>query len=50
VKNGLIWPTIGLIIIGGLFEHDNDPLGSIKGGEFLDYLTDSKLFKKESAP
>jgi len=33
----------------GSCEHDNELVGSIKGREFLDYLSDYKLFKKDSA-
>jgi hypothetical protein len=31
-------------------EHGNEPSRSIKGGEFLDLLSDCQLFKKDSAP
>jgi hypothetical protein len=34
----------------GSCEHGNEPPGSIKGGEFLDYLSNYQLFKKDSAP
>jgi hypothetical protein len=34
----------------GCCEHGNEPLGSIKGGEFLDYLSNCQLLKKDSAP
>jgi hypothetical protein len=34
----------------GCFEHSNEPSGSIKGGEFLDKLSDCQLLKKVSAP
>jgi hypothetical protein len=34
VWTGFIWPRIGTI--GGCCEHDNEPSGSIKGGEFID--------------
>jgi hypothetical protein len=33
----------------GRCEHGNEPLGSIKGGEFLDKLSDYQLLKKDSA-
>jgi hypothetical protein len=33
----------------GCCEHGNEPSGSIKGGEFLHYLSDCKLLKKDSA-
>jgi hypothetical protein len=31
-------------------ERGNEPLGSIKDGEFLDWLSDCLLLKKDSAP
>jgi hypothetical protein len=31
-------------------EHGNEISGSIKGGEFLDYISDYQLLKKDSAP
>jgi hypothetical protein len=31
-------------------EHGNELSGSIKGGKFLDGLSDYRLFKKDSAP
>jgi hypothetical protein len=31
-------------------EHGNEPSGSIKDGEFFDYLCDYQLLKKDSAP
>jgi len=34
---GFIWLRIR--ISGGLCEHGNEPLGSVKGGEFLDRLS-----------
>jgi hypothetical protein len=42
-----MWLRIGTI--GVCCEHGNEPFGSIKIGEFLDYLSDYKL-KKDSAP
>jgi hypothetical protein len=36
--------------VAGTCDHSNETLGSIKGGEFLDYQCDYKLFKKGSAP
>jgi hypothetical protein len=36
--------------VAGSREHDNEPSGSIKGGEFLDYLSDCQLLKDGSAP
>jgi len=35
--------------VAGSREHDNEPLGSIKGGKFLDEQSDYKLLKKGSA-
>jgi hypothetical protein len=29
--------------VAGFCEHGNDPSGSIKGGEFLDWLSDSQF-------
>jgi hypothetical protein len=34
--------------VAGFCEHDNEPLGSLKGGEFLDYMGDYELLKKDS--
>jgi hypothetical protein len=34
---------------GGLFEHGNEPSGSIQGGEFLDHLSEFKFLYKDSA-
>jgi hypothetical protein len=31
-------------------ELDNEPSASIKDGEFIDYLSEYQLLKKESAP
>jgi hypothetical protein len=31
-------------------EDGNEPSGSIKGGEFLDYLSEYQLFKEDYAP
>jgi hypothetical protein len=36
--------------MAGSCEHGNEPSISIKGGEFLDYLSDYQLLKKDSAP
>jgi hypothetical protein len=36
--------------VAGSCEHGNEPSGSIKGGEFLDQLSDCQLLKKDSAP
>jgi hypothetical protein len=35
--------------VTGSREHGNESLGSIKGGEFLDYLSNYLLLKKDSA-
>jgi hypothetical protein len=35
--------------VAGSCEHGNEPLGSIKGGEFLDWLNDYHLIRKDSA-
>jgi hypothetical protein len=34
----------------GSCEHGNEPSGPIKGGEFLDYLSDCQLLMKDSVP
>jgi hypothetical protein len=36
--------------VAGCCEHGNEPSGSIKGGNLLDYLSDYKLLKKYYAP
>jgi hypothetical protein len=36
--------------VASCFEHDNEPSGSIKGGGFLDKLSDCQLLKKDSVP
>jgi hypothetical protein len=36
--------------VAGSCEHGNKPSGSIKGGEFLDFLSDCQLPKKDSVP
>jgi hypothetical protein len=41
---GLIW-----LMVAGSCEHGNEPLGSIKDGEFLDYLRDYQILKMDSA-
>jgi hypothetical protein len=35
--------------VAGCCEHGNEPSGSIKGGEFVDQLSDCQLVKKDSA-
>jgi hypothetical protein len=34
----------------GSYEHGNEISGSIKGGEFLELLSDCQLLKKDCAP
>jgi hypothetical protein len=41
--------SVGLCL-EGTSEHSNEPSGSIKGREFLDWLSDFQLLKKDSAP
>jgi hypothetical protein len=36
--------------VAGCCEHDNEPLGSVQGGEFFDWLSDFQLLKKDSVP
>jgi len=38
VYTGLVWPRIGTS--GGSREDGNEPSGSIKGGKFIDWLSD----------
>jgi hypothetical protein len=33
--------------VAGSCEHGNEPSGSIKGGKFLDWLSDYQLLKKD---
>jgi len=33
--------------VTGSFQHSNEPSGSIKGGEFLDQLSNCQLLKKD---
>jgi hypothetical protein len=35
--------------VAGSCEHDNEPSGSIKGGDFLYKLSDCQFLKKDSA-
>jgi hypothetical protein len=44
---GCIWLSIGTS--GGICEHDNEPSGSIRDAEFLDYLSNYRLLKNDSA-
>jgi hypothetical protein len=41
--------SVGLCL-EGTSEHGNEPSGSIKGGEFLDWLSDYHLLKKVLFP
>lgn len=36
--------------LAGCFEHGSGPFGSVKGGEFLDQLSEYWMIKKDSAP
>jgi hypothetical protein len=36
--------------VAGSVGHGNEPSGSIKGGEFINYLSDYYLLEKDSAP
>jgi hypothetical protein len=40
----------GYALVVSCCEHGNEPSDSIKGGEFLDYLSHYYLLKKDSAP
>jgi hypothetical protein len=48
VWTGLIWLRIGTG--GGLFEHSDEPSGSVKCWEVLEWLHNWWLLKKGSAP
>jgi hypothetical protein len=48
IKIRLILPV--LLLYSGFFEHRNEPLGFIKGGEFCDWLSDCQLLKESCAP
>ena len=47
---GLDWVGPGQGQVADACECGNEPLGSIKCGEFLDQLQTSQLLKKDSAP
>jgi len=36
--------------VAGPFEYDNEPSGSIRNGEFLNYLSEYQLLKNNLAP
>jgi hypothetical protein len=44
---GFVWFRTGTMT--GCCEHDNEPLGSAKGGYFHDQLNDYQLLRKDSA-
>jgi hypothetical protein len=41
---------LGLEPVMSPCEHSNEPFGPISGREFLDWLSDYQLLKKDSAP
>jgi len=41
------WIRLGPVV--GFCEHGNEPSDSIKGGEFLDYMSDYQLLKDSDA-
>jgi len=47
---GLDTSGSGLGPVAGCCEHGNEPSGSVKGGELLDWLRDCQLLKKDSVP
>jgi hypothetical protein len=48
VRTGCIWLNDGPV--ASSCEGGNELSGSIKGGEFLDYLSDGLFLRKDSAP
>jgi hypothetical protein len=40
---------LDISVLDTICEHSNEPSGFIKGGEFLDQLSDHKLLKNDSA-
>jgi hypothetical protein len=48
VRIGVFWPGQGPVAGSG--RHDNEPSNLIKGGEFLDQLSDYQLLKKDCDP
>jgi hypothetical protein len=48
VWTGCIW--LRTLISGESCEHGNETSGSLKRGEFLDWLNDYQLLKKDSVP
>ena len=47
---GLVWAGPGQRQVADACECGNELSGSVKCGEFLDYLQTSQLLKKDSAP
>ena len=47
---GLDWAGPGQRQLADACECGNEPMGSVKCGEFLDQLQTSQLLKKDSAP
>jgi hypothetical protein len=35
---------------GNFYEHDNETSGSVRGGEFLDHVSDYQIIKKDPVP
>jgi len=48
MQTGLIWLRIGTS--SRMLKHSNDPLGSKKCGEFVEYMRHRELLNYESAP
>jgi hypothetical protein len=40
----------GQVAVAKSFEHSDEPLGSLKGGAFLDWLSDCQFLKEDRAP
>jgi hypothetical protein len=49
-KSGLDASGSGQGPVAGCCKHDNESSASIRGGKFLDQLSDYQLLKKDSAP
>jgi hypothetical protein len=52
LRENMDWIHLGLgeEPVVGSYKHSNEPLGSIKFGEFIDNLSDSLLVKQGSVP
>jgi hypothetical protein len=50
LEYGLDWASSGKRQVASNYECVNEPSGSIKRGEFLDYLQTGYLLKNDSAP